>query len=224
MEKIDVEQQLKEASEQVEMRDFSEIWGEIKGDIENSTPAKAVKKKKPKWIYSLASIAACLVLFCAVGLPIILTNPKEEIVFFWDELTQEKVLEEEFLTGVENSSLDTVNLRRYKSQENTYLLKTEDGIVKGGRIIFLDDENSPLFYVELTFTSTDVKNGEVIEYNKTYSVNGANIEYKLAGDNTGLCYAKGTFNSVVYYFDITPASADTDVTTFFDSFFVSNSN
>ncbi len=217
MEKFDVEKELKKAVNEIEVRDFSKVWEEIKDGIKipNET-----KKKRSRWIYALASVAACLIIFCAVGLPLLLRN--NEIVYFDDDLIVVDVEEVEFWKEINSSNLNIVNLNRYNSEGVVYLLQTEKGVIKGGKISFFNDENNPVYLIGLKFNDDKVQESDEIEYNEIYSVNGANIEYKFLfeQDLTWNYIAKANYNGVNYYMEIMALSED--ITPFFDEFFNAN--
>ncbi len=220
MKKNNVEKQLKKAVRQTKMKDFSQVWQEIEGEIE---PAVAVPKKRPrKWIYSLASLATCVILFCSIGLPLILKNRPSDMVFFADELVYEDANKIDFFEKIGEANISIIELGSF-SGEGYRLLKTNKNKVKGGTFMFFDNGSSPRFWVELKFTTTDVKEKEEIEYNENYSTNGVDVQYKYL-DNLNSTWhytAKATYNSVIYYFEISALTQD--VTPFFNEFFDTNS-
>ncbi len=221
MKKTDVEKKLIEKANEVKMRDFEDIWQEIKGEVAVEVQPK--KNKNRKWLYSLASLAACLILFCCVGIPLLLNNQNNDIVYFDNELTKTNVEKLEFFEQIENTKMKVVSLKRYNG-EGFYIYKTSKGVVKGGNIEFVAELNSQVYLVGLKFYSLDVKEKEEISYPTKYNTpSGASLQYTVTDIGGAYnCDAKGTFNSVNYYFTIT-ATSET-VTPFFDEFFTVTAN
>ncbi len=210
----------KDEIDSIELREFSEVWDEIKDRIEDLKVEnqKLAQKRARRFRISLASsIVACIILICAISTPLMLNNQGSPIIYYSDSLTYEGVSETDFYENI-NSSVNIIELNRYKG-EVFGLYKTDDGEVKGGRIEFFNDLENPMYYLLLKFVSDDVLENDENVYDLSYLANGVNIQYKLkTAENSSWTYiAKANYNSVNYIMEI--MSAIEDVTPFFNEFF-----
>ena len=217
----ETEKILEQSAKDIKMRDFSEVWQNIKGEIEVEQ-----KQRKKLWAkrYFPAILAACLVLVFAIALPIYLHNiPKvPEKVFFRDNLVMTKVDETTFFTELSNGKVTHVSFSKYKIKDCS-LYQTEQGETKGGYVDLCDDVNLPTEIIKLNFYDVSVQLEDESEkvYNSTYNKNGLTALY-----NVGDCYPEYnvyvyemfvTYNKVNYIIDYMGNAADPIV--FFESFF-----
>ncbi len=214
---------LKEETQKIELRDFSQVWSEIQDRIEEPQveQEKPVKTRiKRFWATLMSGVAACLILVCAVCIPLMLNKPDDPMVFYVDELTQTAVSENQFYSDITSSGIAVVDLTRYTGQ-GFRIIKTSDNFIKGGKIEFFKEVNTSAYLIDLKFYSNDVVVSEdTIVYDLTYTVNGATIEYTLTSDDGGFWIydVKANYNSVNYFMNIT--ALNQDVTLFFNEFFI----
>lgn len=219
----ETEKMLEKSANDVKMRDFSEVWQDIKGDIE------VPKKQKNKiWSkkYFPAILAACFALIFAIGLPIFLLNPPEtpEIIYYSDKLVSVDVDETTFFTGLSNANITHVDFFNYEG--STFVLyKTDDNLVKGGSVDLYDNMSTPTEIIKLKFydASVNLDSGETEKvYEATYTKTNLTVSYNLKESfpeyNVYIYDIMASYNKVNYIIDYTCCLSDPTV--FFDSFFV----
>ncbi len=217
MEEKDIEELLQQSADSVEMRDFSEVWKNIQGEV---TSARPQRRRLPKWVAALASSAAAVALISAITLPIVLCQG--EPVYFWDELNSNSVSAEEFYNDIESSEVNCVDLRRYVAS-SCILYQTQEGVVKGGKAQLTDSQSAPTFVMFIKFyeSSVEVDNGDIVYDTSYITSNGANVEYVLKTSQPEYSYyvydMMANYNAVNYYMEYTCFTED--VTSFLDSFF-----
>lgn len=215
----ETEKMLEESANNVELRDFSEVWQEIKGEIE--TPPKKTWAKK----YFPALLAACLALIFAIALPIyFLSTPEEpEEIYFFDKLTSVEVEETTFFSELSTANITHVSFDEYVASGFT-LFQTEDNKVKGGFVDLCDNIAAPTEMLKLKFYDESVKLDDAESekvYSQAYSKDGLNVSYNIKASypdyNIYIYEIFATYNKVNYVIEYTGCTADP--TTFFNSFF-----
>lgn len=217
----ETEKILEQSAKDIKMRDFSEVWQNIKGEIEIEQ-----KQRKKVWAkrYFPAILAACLVLVFAIALPIYLHNiPKvPEEVFYADKLVSIEVNETTFFTELAKDKVSHVSFSNYKTSGCT-LYKTEEGKTKGGYVDLCDDANSPTEIIKINFYDTSVQLEDESEkvYDLSYSKDNLSVLYKIKNSypeyNIYIYDIKASYNKVNYIIDYMGNAADPTV--FFESFF-----
>lgn len=219
MQEKEIEKILQEKADKFEMREFSQVWEEIKGEIEQ--PEK--EKKKIRWKKWLPMALASAVLVICIALCPILINalkpaPPGEEVFYADVLTSQGVLENEMLDGLVQAQISHVNLNKYTLQ-NCKLLITEDNKIKGASATIFN--NPTTFFAEMVIYHKNVD--AVIEIDKSYDnqckVNSADVYYKLKQESGGM-YKYSVYavhNKVQYVIEYTGFS--NNLTEFLNDFF-----
>lgn len=220
MDNKELEKKLEKSVEKIPVRDFSEVWEEIKDRVE---PTK--KNRFFRWTPVVATVAG-LAVVCSIVIPIVINQNQPENppkTYLESELLSEEVEIQEFLSQISSSELDLVNLSLY-SLSSTYLLKTTDSIVKGGQMELVDNLDSPTFYLNIIFYHKTVQVNETqkIEYEVDYTTtNGAVTEYRLKDSypeyQIYVYDIKANYNSVNYYMEYTCSTED--ITPFLNSFF-----
>ena len=216
MTKEELEKKLQESADQTEIREFSEVWAEIKDQVE------APKKKFP-W-KRLIPIAASVVLVAAsaIILPIALQEqPTDEppVLYLDDDLTEVPASQTEFYQAINDAQLDLIDWSAL-IDEAWSISRNEEGEVKGGKLdlVLLSDMGELSAYFTLTFYDKDV---EVSEYNNiVYTHNyttasGVVLEY-MSGEETEY-HAKAEYQSVQYLIDF--SELNIEITDFFEDFF-----
>lgn len=197
MQDKELEKILQEKADKTEMRDFSLVWEEIKGEI---TPKQ--KEKKPFWKKKFFLIfAPTLLAVCIAFSPLInkLFNPIEE-VFYSDELGMESVTAKEVIDGLSGASIFCDNLSKYTIIE-PYLYYNEAMDVKGSRMEFYN-ENPTTMFAKMKLYASNVELNLDVEslYNTHCQVNSADVYYKFISSDSGFyeysVYA--TYNGVKY--------------------------
>ncbi len=216
MEEKDVVKQIEDASNKVQMRDFEEVWSDLESRIQQENP-ETPKKKTNRWIYMVASFAACIIIFCSVGIPLLFKGKPEELVYYYDNLTSTTVEKTVFYNGIDNSDVNVVDLTSYDGEY--ILFTTEDGEVKGGWVKFNCTFGTLSYMVDLKFVSSDVQSEDEIAYDKDYDNNGATGKYLLQSTQgvINTFVASASYNSVNYTMEIMTDA--TDLTEFFNEFF-----
>ena len=217
MQDKELEELLQQEADQVKLRDFSQVWEEIKGEIE--PPTKPKKKFSWKKKFSII-LASATVLVCAVLAPFVIKGltPQEE-VYFVDGLQTQIVTMQEMLDGLSQAQITHVDLKDYVLSD-TKLYVSEDLQVKGGEMTFMDDESNPTFFAIMQICSNDVNaNIDLDNYENSIKVNSADVKYKLKQVSSGLydysVYA--TCNGVQYVIEYTGVGNNLD--NFLNKFF-----
>ena len=211
MQDKELEELLQQEADQVKLRDFSQVWEEIKGEIESPTKPKKKFSWKKKFSIILASAT---VLVCAVLAPFVIKSltPQEE-VYFVDGLQTQIVTSQEMLEGLSQAQITHVDLKDYVLSD-TKLYVTEDLQVKGAEMTFMDDESNPTFFaiMKMCDDSVNVNSDNNIVYDNTIKVNSADVKYKLKQESSGLydysVYA--TCNGVQYVIEYTGVGNNLD--------------
>lgn len=214
----DIEEKLKQHAVKNKKRKFNEVWQDIESELEPR------KKKIPfyKWIPIMASI--CVVIALAIVLPLTLgkgTLP----TYGYQQLGIEIVTEDEFYNKLKQSKVSHVDFSKYIVDESYVLLVAPDNNVKGGVLDLSDDRDDPTLLLTVNFFDSAISiNGiQYQEYNLTYKVNGAEINYKFDaeldddGEKTYEYSIKAQQRGVTYL--IKYISYSNDIIGFFDEFF-----
>lgn len=227
MEDKEIENKLQEGADNIEVRDFSLVWNDIKPKIVPS------KKKRSRWLPVAASIAS-IVVACSVIIPIALhqndgpivnenqNSGSSEQVYFSDELLLVEATPEDFFNQLTSASIDIVDINKYVIS-SSYLFKTTEQSVKGGRVELTDDLDFATFYLAVDFYDKSVKIDALLnrQYDFDYSVNGAMIQYRLKEaypeDGIYIYDIKANFNSVNYFMEYTCFTED--IKPFLETFF-----
>lgn len=212
----ETERILEESAKKIKVRDFSEVWSEIKDKVEPA-PKKIFYQKK--WFKPL--LAACFALIFAIALPIFLLNPPTtpEEIYYEDKLNVVFVERIEFFDGLEESNISNVDFVGYELSRYV-LYKTENDLVKGGSV----DLNNLSTYIKIRFYDKSVKIDDLqedIKYENTYTNDGLTALYNIGeGYPDYNIYSYNIFasyNNVNYFIEYTgTASNPVD---FFNSFF-----
>lgn len=220
MENKDLEQELKKRAENIEVKDFSVIWENIK----DREPV-VYRERKPisRWLPVIAS-ASCIALVCVVAIPVVLSLNQPDappMDYFSKQLISETLAVNEIYEQLDEAKIDCVDLTRFNGTTGL-ILKTEQHIVKGALIELTDDLNNPTFYLSLRLYSDDVKVTDVVVvYDFSYSVNGATIEYRVKEaypeDSVYIYDIQANYNAVNYYIEYTCFTED--ITPFLNEFF-----
>ena len=219
MENKEVEEILREKSNETETPDFDKIWEKIQPRIEKE------KKRRFVWRRILLPVACCAVVLGGT-LPFVLpqlihnepTTPPP-VLYLNDDLIVVQTNEETFHQAIESSDVQVVDLTRFKL-DTVSILKTDKEVVKGGKAIFLDSQESPTCMIELGFYSADIEVSDKYEsvYDTYYTTqSGAVIEYKF-DQELSQYHIKAEYNSVQYFMDYT--GVNETVTQFFENFFI----
>lgn len=225
MEEKEVEKRLKESAENIEVRDFSEVWQDIEHKVQ--------PPKKRKYVRLFSGIAAALsVIICAVFIPLFF-NPapeqsendqhddQEQVVYFDDELVVDAVNSEEFVRQLSESSVNLVDISNYVIT-SSYLHLSTDKKVLGGMIELTDDLNNPTFFLAVQLYHQSVQSSRpTVDYDYNYTVEGTVIEYRVKEvfpEDGGYTYdIKAKYLQTNYYMEYTCFSED--ITSFLTDFF-----
>ena len=140
------------------------------------------------------------------------------VYYLNDDLTLVNTDEANFLSSIQSSSVPVVDLSRFKSETCT-IFETDTGVVKGGRVDFLDSQELPTCMIQLKFYAEDVKVSDIYEdiYDTNYTTqSGAIIEYKYESAFSKY-YIKAEYKTVQYFMEYT--GVNETVTQFFEMFF-----
>ncbi len=210
MQDKELEELLQQEADQIKLRDFSQVWEEIKGEIE--PPTKPKKKFSWKKKFSII-LASAMVLVCAVLAPFVINGltPQEE-VYFVDGLQTQIVTTQEMLEGLSQAQITHVDLKDYVLSD-TKLYVSEDLQVKGAEFTFMDDENNPNFFAVMKLCVNNVDlDVNLDNYNNSKKVNSADVKYKLKQDNSEVFYCSiyATCNGVQYVIEYTGVGNNLD--------------
>ena len=197
MQDKELEKILQEKAEKTEMREFFQVWEEIKDEVVSE---KKEKKNIFKNKFFLAFAPAVLVI-CIVLTPLLFFNPTrpQEKIYFTEELISTLVTEKEMFDGLSTASIAHVDLNEYIIVD-PYLFLTENTEAKGAHLEFYN-ENPTTFIakMELCDKSVDLKINTSL-YDTNCKVNSADLYYKFKSAESGFyeysIYA--TCNNVQY--------------------------
>ena len=203
----DVEKKLKESVENIEVRDFSLVWNDIKGEIKEEKSKNA--RKIPKWIPAIVSTAACLILIGSVAVPIAMIQPNRQETptrYHWEDLESRPAQISGFYEQLQAAEIEYVDFDKYDIF-SCALFVARDGSVRGGIIELADDVNNPSFLLTAQFYDDSVEVTPTRpEYNFNYSINEAIIKYRVKEfypEDGGYIYdiraSKGTTNYFMEY-------------------------
>ena len=202
----DIEKQIKESVDNIEIRDFSLVWYDIKDRIK---PNKQYVKRKrfTRWVAAVASFIF-LVIGCSIVLPIVINQESQEPVYFMEQLGAVTVEESEFYETLTREKINHVDFSGY-IQSNYSLLQTENNITKGGAIELSDDIDEPTFLISIRFYDDGVKGFELNspKFDLHYQVGGAIVYYRVIEaypEESWYVYElRANYNSVNYYMEYT---------------------
>ena len=212
MQEKELENLLQEKADKVEMREFSQVWNEIKGQIEEPKP-----QRKFVWKRWAPAFASAFLVLCIALSPIIINSlkPAPE-VFFSDDLSKQIVSETEMFDGLAQANISHVDLSEY-SFISTFLYYTENMQVKGAFLSFYS--SSIIAQMNLYDASVDLSLNLESLYDSTYKVNSTEVLYKFKQENSGMyeysIYA--VHNKVQYVIEYTGLT--NNVTDFLTKFF-----
>lgn len=185
MEDREVERILQEKADQIKVRDFSEVWGEIKDQLKE-------EDRKPKWTWKKwlpIALASAVLVVCIALTPFIIksstpTPERPEEVFFSDALNQQSVLKDEMLNSLTQASISHVNISNYELVD-CKLYITEKNAVKGASF---DMYNPTTFFskMQLYDKSVDLGLNLGMAYDQTCKVNSTTVHYKFKQENGGM--------------------------------------
>lgn len=178
MENKDAEKKIKEIADSIEKKTFSECWDEIKDRL----PKKEKRFNIKRWIAVAAS--ACSLLALAILLPIFFSPrtsvPPETSYFNLSEILAEAVTKDEFYSQLNSADLDIIDVSELNI-EAYQLAKTNDNVIRGGRLFFENLEGTEEYMFTITFYDKTVDFEEETRYAdllQNTAVNGINIRYK----------------------------------------------
>ena len=128
MEDKEIEKKLQDGADNIEVRDFSLVWKDIKPKIVTS------KKKRSYWMPIAASVAS-VVIACSIIIPVALQSHDQpstgdnqgagssEQVYFLDELLLLETTTEDFFNQLTTASIKLVDINNYVIS-SSYLFKT----------------------------------------------------------------------------------------------------
>ena len=213
----DVEQKLKEAAEQIKVRDFSLVWENVKKKVHSEEPVK--RRWRFQWQTALATAAACAVIACPfVAIPF-LDVPAP--LYMTANLEAVSVEKEEFETQLENVDFEIVDISMYFGDGYT-LFETETCEVKGGKVDLVDAPNNSTWLLSVWFYEETVQlDDEIAVYDLTYTVGFAVIEYRVKEayptESMYVYDIKANCNGVNYLMEYTCLTDD--ITPFLQEFF-----
>ena len=221
MEDKELEQKLKKSVDDIDVRDFSLVWNDIKDRV---APKRQVNKRRlTGWIASAVALV-CVTVVCSIILPMAITQNNEapEVTYFMDELGGVAVEEAQFYTELEKANIKHVDFSQYIGSYHV-LFQTEDKQTKGGSIELTDDLDNPNFLFVLQFYDDKVKGKSMLssEFNLNYEVNGVIIYYRVKEaypkDSWYVYELKANYKSVNYYMEYTCFTED--IKPFLNEFF-----
>ena len=220
----EIEKKLQESADNIELRDFDEVWREIGPQIETKQKKKKIGWRR--WMPLAASFLVVTVAAC-VSLPFILPNvlhngndssSSDEIRYLDSELERTAVQRTEFFACMEQSDLETVDFSTFEFL-SSFIYHTDDGQTKGAFLEAYKEQAGIVHYFRLTFYDVSVDYFDVNFSNLNLSYiteNGADIDYKH-DETTNLYYIAGEYKNINYYMKYTPGGGE--ITEFFEEFF-----
>lgn len=227
MKNKDIEQKLQESVENIEIRDFTLVWEDIKHKV------KPEEKRHVRHWFPAVAAATCAVVACSIIVPLALQqnetisgkNPSSDSsdqVYFADELVVSETTTQDFFNQLSLAKINVVDVSNYVIS-SAYLYKTVEQNVKGGQLELTDNLDNSTFYLTVELYAESVKTDRdlEIEYQFNYSVNEAIIEYRVKEsypeDGIYVYDIKANFSSVNYYMEYTCFTEN--IKPFLDEFF-----
>ena len=206
MEDRDIEQRIEKSAENIETREFSSVWSDIKHKVDSR---EVLERKRFNRLIAVAASLAILIIGCSILLPIaIKRNNDKEQSYFLEQFGAVAVAETEFFETLDKEKIEHVDFSRFV-RSNCCLLKTGDGITGGGAIELSDDADEPTFILSILFYADSVKNFELNspKYDLAYESNGAVVRYRLVEsypeENWYVYELRANYNSVNYAMEYT---------------------
>lgn len=230
MDNKELEDKLKESANNVEVRDFSLVWSDIKHRV------KGERSKLSRCLLSAISASASALIACSIIIPVVIhynkdrdagtTVPEgvvdEEQTYFEDDLIFSVVSFEEFCNQIAMVDINIIDVSDYAVCASM-LLKTPMYITKGGLLELTDDVDNSSFYLVVKFYDEKIQRNDQIEivYDMNYTVNDAEIEYRVKeaypDDGIYIYDIRANFNKVNYFIEYTCFTED--IKPFLDEFF-----
>ena len=194
MQDKELEKVLQEKADNTKMREFSQVWKEIKDEVvSEKKEKKSIFKNKFFLVFAPAFLAICIVLT-----PLLIFNPfsPQEKIYLTDELILTPVTEKEMFDGLLSASIAHVDLSEYIIV-NASIYHTEEREAKGACFSFYKET----FFAEMQLYDKSVDLEIKIDlYDTNCKVNSADVYYKFKSAESGFyeysVYA--TCNNVKY--------------------------
>ena len=220
----EIEQKIQESADNIEMRNFEEIWEEIGPQIATESRKKPIKWKK--WMPIAASFL-CITVAGSIALPFILPNvfskgnnssSSDEIRYLDTELEMRVVQSADFFKEIKDSNLKIVDLTSFEFLRS-FIYHTNDEQIKGASVEAYKEQAGIVHYFILKFYDTSVEYSDLnfSDFDLSYKTQmGVGIDYKYS-EKQGLYYAQAEYKNVNYYMQYTPGGGE--ITEFFEEFF-----
>ena len=213
----EAEKKIRESADNIEVRDYSLIWNNIKDRVQ---PEKRNKRRR---LLPIVVSAACVALVCAVAVPVAVNywGSEPETVYFYDELITETMPLDELCEELSAAGIEYADFSGYEVM-GSMLFKTGDFKVKGGLVELTDDSENPTFFLSLRLYDEDVIVEFVPEivYDSRYVANGTEVEYTIqeaTSDGVYVYNIHANYRGANYYMEYTCFTED--ITPFLDAFF-----
>lgn len=229
MEEKEVEKRLKESAENIEVRDFSEVWEEIEHKVQ--PPKKQRIRSRARFAAGIS--AAFCVIICAVFIPLYFNLAPErsdnnqstespEHIYLEDELYISAIDSEDFFSRLSASDINVVNISDDYIISFSYLFLSSDQKVLGGMVELTDDVNNPTFFLAVQLYHQSVQSSRpTVDYDYNYTVEGTVIEYRVKEaypeEGVYIYDIKAKYLQTNYYMEYTCFSED--ITSFLTDFF-----
>lgn len=221
MEDKELEKLIKESADKIEMQPFEERWNAIEGRLQKNEGKKGVNFKLVRWVSLAASF--CLVLALAIILPLILKptpepTPTPPPISYFDEneVETDKVSLEDFNIGISQTGMQTIDFSSLTVEEY-FLAKTQDLIVKGGKIENQTGALGYLFTIIFYDNTITLKESTYKTLASTMTINNIEVKYNTTEDGLFTSKALLTYKDVTYIVEYT--SVNDDLSTFLSGIF-----
>lgn len=221
MEDKELEQELEKRVDNIEVRDFSLVWNDIRGRV--SSKKRINKHRLIGWVVSTAALV-CLSVACSIILPMVIikNNEEPESTYFMEELGTVAIEETRFYEELTKANIQHVDFSRYIGSYHV-LFQTQDQQTKGGSIELTDDLDNATFILDVQFYDDKIKETSAgpNEFDLNYEINGAIIYFRIKEaypeDSWYVYELKANYNSVNYYMEYTCFTED--IKPFLNEFF-----
>ena len=218
-----IEKILEVSDKEVSTKKFAEVWEEIKDRNPNAKQSerKPSRKVSRRRLALVASFVGVLLVGGIVAPIAVYASRNDETVYFSPEqLVKVVVDEDELYQALAEAKIAHVDFSEFQLQGYRLYQGGKKKQTKGAIMEFYDD-NSYNLKVEFYDKTVRFNKNLYTDYTLTYSVNGADIRYKLkeSYESEGLyVYAiKANYNSVNYFMEY--YCFTDNIQPFFDSFF-----
>lgn len=204
MDDKELEQQLQESANAVKIRGFSSRWKEIKKQM---PPRKKNYKRTLKYLIAVATGSCAIAL--AVILPLVLRPNKEFLYYLPIDVPFDSTTEEKFYQDLASADFETVDFSSVPIEEY-FIGRTEDQVVRGGALVYNNEDGLSEYVFVVTFYSPEITftEADFSGLTDTVTVEGTEVAYKTTVGDLYESRAFFVYKDVSYIVNYTSLNDD----------------